>query len=41
MGIALGYEDLVDHDTLRHDPVMAVLDLPLLAGRRSLFARRR
>jgi DDE family transposase len=24
-GIALGYEDLVDHDTLRHDPVMAVL----------------
>jgi hypothetical protein len=24
-GIALGYEDLVDHDELRHDPVMAVL----------------
>jgi hypothetical protein len=24
-GIALGYEDLNDHDTLRHDPVMAVL----------------
>ena len=25
LGIALGYEDLIDHDTLRHDPVMAVL----------------
>jgi Transposase DDE domain group 1 len=24
-GIALGYEDLVDHDRLRHDPVLAVL----------------
>jgi hypothetical protein len=24
-GIALGYEDLLDHDQLRHDPVMAVL----------------
>jgi hypothetical protein len=24
-GIALGYEDLSDHDELRHDPVMAVL----------------
>jgi hypothetical protein len=24
-GIALGYEDLVDHDQLRHDPLMAVL----------------
>jgi hypothetical protein len=24
-GIALGYEDLVDHDELRHDPIMAVL----------------
>jgi hypothetical protein len=24
-GIALGYEDLIDHDRLRHDPVMAVL----------------
>jgi hypothetical protein len=22
-GIALGYEDLIDHDVLRHDPVMA------------------
>ena len=25
MGIALGYEDLNDHDELRHDPVLAVL----------------
>jgi hypothetical protein len=25
LGIALGYEDLVDHDELRHDPVMAVV----------------
>ena len=24
-GIALGYEDLNDHDQLRHDPVLAVL----------------
>ncbi|WP_042061754.1 IS1380 family transposase, partial [Acidomonas methanolica] len=24
-GIALGYEDLVDHDHLRHDPVLAIL----------------
>jgi hypothetical protein len=24
-GIALGYEDLIDHDRLRHDPVLAVL----------------
>ena len=24
-GIALGYEDLNDHDELRHDPMMAVL----------------
>jgi hypothetical protein len=24
-GLALGYEDLVDHDLLRHDPVMATL----------------
>ena len=26
-GIALGYEDLVDHDTLRQDPMMAVLSV--------------
>src|SRR3954467_7123519 len=25
VGIALGYEDLNDHDQLRHDPIMAVL----------------
>jgi hypothetical protein len=31
--IALGYEDLNDHDDLRHDPVMAVLS-GKLAGRR-------
>ena len=24
-GIALGYEDLIDHDQIRHDPVLAVL----------------
>jgi hypothetical protein len=24
-GLALGYEDLIDHDQLRHDPVMAIL----------------
>ena len=24
-GLGLGYEDLNDHDDLRHDPVMAVL----------------
>ena len=24
-GLALGYEDLNDHDTLRHDPLLAVL----------------
>ncbi|MBV8264211.1 MAG: IS1380 family transposase [Candidatus Eremiobacteraeota bacterium] len=34
VGIALGYEDLVDHDQLRHDPVMAVL-AGKLAARRS------
>src|SRR5215212_3606995 len=34
VGIALGYEDLIDHDELRHDPVMAVL-AGKLAGRRS------
>jgi Transposase DDE domain group 1 len=33
-GIALGYEDLIDHDELRHDPVMAVLAGKLAAGRR-------
>jgi hypothetical protein len=32
-GIALGYEDLNDHDELRHDPIMAVL-AGKLEGRR-------
>jgi hypothetical protein len=32
-GIALGYEDLNDHDQLRHDPVMAVLAGKLTARR--------
>ena len=32
-GLALGYEDLVDHDTLRHDPVFAVLAGKLSARR--------
>jgi Transposase DDE domain group 1 len=34
VGIALGYEDLNDHDALRHDPVMAAL-AGKLAARRS------
>jgi len=33
IGIALGYEDLIDHDELRHDPVMAVLAGKLAARR--------
>jgi len=33
-GIALGYEDINDHDELRHDPVMAVLAGKLQARRR-------
>jgi len=39
MGLALGYEDLNDHDALRHDPLLAllsdkqdVLDLPEFSG---------
>jgi len=32
-GLALGYEDLNDHDELRHDPMMAVLAGKLEAGR--------
>jgi len=32
-GIALGYEDINDHDELRHDPVMAVLAGKLQAWR--------
>ena len=33
VGIALGYEDLIDHDELRHDPVLAVLAGKLSARR--------
>ena len=33
IGIALGYEDLIDHDQLRHDPVLAVLAGKLEARR--------
>jgi len=32
-GVALGYEDLIDHDQLRHDPVMAILAGKLEARR--------
>ena len=38
-GLALGYEDLIDHDALRHDPALtAVLDKPggRLAGKSTL-----
>jgi hypothetical protein len=34
-GIALGYEDLIDHDHLRHDPVLAILSGKLAARRRN------
>lgn len=37
-GVALGYEDLVDHDWLRHDPVMAVLVGKLAARRKDCAA---
>jgi Transposase DDE domain group 1 len=33
-GIALGYEDLIDHDQLRHDPVLATLAGKLAARRK-------
>jgi hypothetical protein len=33
-GIALGYEDLVDHDQLRHDPVLAAVVGKLAARRK-------
>ena len=40
MGLALGYEDLNDHDTLRHDPLLALLsDHPDVAGQRRKRAR--
>jgi hypothetical protein len=34
-GIALGYEDVVDHDMLRRDPIMAVLAGKLTAKRKN------
>jgi hypothetical protein len=34
-GIALGYEDLIDHDQLRHDPILATLAGKLEAKRTS------
>ena len=34
-GIALGYEDVLDHDELRHDPMMAVLAGKLAARRKN------
>ena len=34
-GIALGYEDVVDHDELRHAPIMAVLAGKLVARRKN------
>jgi hypothetical protein len=43
-GIALGHEEVVDHDQLRHDPVLAVLAGKLAARRRDcapLASRRR
>jgi len=33
-GLALGYEDINDHDALRHDPVLAVLAGKLSARRK-------
>jgi len=38
--IALGYEDLNDHDDLRHDPLMAVLAGKLAARRRDCAPHR-
>jgi hypothetical protein len=37
-GLALGYEDLNDHDQLRHDPAMAVLAGKLAARRKQCAA---
>ena len=34
-GIALGYQDVVAHDELRHDPIMAVLAGKLTARRKN------
>ena len=37
-GIALGYEDLIDHDELRHDPVLGTVLGKLAAARRRGYA---
>jgi hypothetical protein len=34
-GIALGYEDFIDHDQLRYDPVLAILAGKLSARRKN------
>ena len=39
-GIALGYEDLNDHDELRHDPVLALLSDTLTGGTASGWPHR-
>ena len=38
MGLAMGYEDLNDHDQLRHDPVLALLAEKLEANRKDCAA---
>lgn len=38
-GLALGYEDLVDHDELRHDPLLGVLVGRRDAGERALAGK--
>jgi len=38
MGLALGYEDLNDHDALRHDPVMGLVSGRLSGGRANCAA---
>lgn len=38
LGLALGYEDLIDHDELRHDPLWAAALGKLEPGRRSQCA---
>ena len=37
-GLALGYEDLNDHDSLRHDPLLALLSGKLEGGRKGCAA---
>lgn len=37
-GLALGYEDINDHDELRHDPIMAILAGKLAARRKDCAA---